>query len=371
MQEIKIPRFDVNDDNVTITDILFAEGDKVSIDDSIIIAESTKMVREIKSDKSGYIHLMVKCFETKETGDVVAIVCDTKEEYNELVLNINPTNEKKADNCQPEGKVNATAKAIALAKQYNVNIEEIAKNKPDGIVKTSDVEQYVKNGKSAVIHSVSSIPTCINVYDRERVIIIGAGRLSEQVIDILLDDKDKSIVGLVDSYKTEYSSYSFPVFNCDIKAFPNKVDRGLYDTVIIALGGDKNAMSFRKELYTYYKSEGIKFTNAIGDNVNIRRAVKIGENNIIMHNCFVGTGTQIGDDNIISYGSCIGHHNVIGHHNLFAPAFITPGSVKVGNDNIFMTNVKTINYITIGNEVVLPVGYNVVENIPDGVNLLK
>lgn len=371
MLEIKIPKFDVNDDTVTITDILVEEGEKINSDDIIIVAESTKMAREIKSEENGYIHLLVKCFDVKATGDIVAMVCGTKEEYDELLRNADTFKGDETGSDEPEVKVNATAKAIALAKQYNVDIQEVAKNKKDGIIKTSDIEQFVKGTKNIAKQDVSAIPTTINIYDRERVIIIGAGRLSEQVIDILLDDKDKSIVGLVDSYKTEYASYSFPVFNCDIKDFPNRIDRGLYDTAIIALGGDKNAMLFRKELYTYYKSQGIKFTNAIGDNVNIRRAVKIGENNIIMHNCYVGTGSQIGDDNIISYGTCIGHHNIIGSHNLFAPAFITPGSVKVGDNNIFMTNVKTINYITIGNDVVLPVGYNVVENISDGVNLLK
>lgn len=366
MKEIKMPKFDVNDNNVTIIEIFVENGSFVNKGDKILKAESTKMVREITSDEEGYIKLAAECFDVKNNGDVIAVLYDTKEECD------NAASQKKADNAVTS-EVNATAKAIALAKQHNVDIAEIFKLKNGGIIKTSDVEEYVKNHKSAkpVINSISAVPTAINIYDRERVIIIGAGRLSEQVIDIMLDDRDKNIVGLVDSYKTEYPSYSFPLFTCNVYDFPEKIDKGLYDTVIIAFGGDKKAMNFRKELYELYKSKGVRFTNAIGDNTNIRRAVSIGENNIIMHNCFIGTGSQIGNSNIISYGSCIGHHCVIGSHNLFAPSFITPGSVKVGDDNIIMTNVKTINYITIGNNVVLPVGYNVMNDIPDNTNLLN
>lgn len=367
MKEIKMPKFDVNDNNVTIIDIFVENGQLIKKNDKILKAESTKMVREITSEEEGYIRLLTKCFDEKSNGDVIAVLYDTREEYeNSLSQVITP------ESAISETNVNATAKAIALAKQLNVDLAKVAAVKNGGIIKTVDVEKFAESQKKNVVgNSVASVPTTINIYDRERVLIIGAGRLSEQVIDILLDDKDKTIVGLVDSYKTDYVSYSYPLFTCDVFEFPDKIDRGLYDTVIIALGGDKKAMLFRKELYELYKSKNIRFTNAIGDNANIRRAVKIGENNIIMHNCFVGTGSQIGDDNIISYGTCIGHNNVIGSHNLFAPAFITPGSVKVGDDNIIMTNVKTINYVTIGNGVVLPVGYNVLSDVPDGTNLLN
>lgn len=367
MLEMKIPRFDVNDNNVTIMEVKVEDGSFVKKNDIIFIAESTKMTREILAEKDGYIKLMVDCYDVKAVGETVAFIFDTESEYKQFKENSDMISKEEAQ------QINITAKAKALAEQLHIDINELAESKKEGIIKTADVEKYAekkkKDGNESIF--INEIPKAINIYDRERVMIIGAGRLSEQVIDILLDDKDKSIVGIVDSYKTEYNSYSFPLFNCNIQDFPEKIDRSCYDTVIIALGGDKKSMNFRRELYMNYKKFDIRFTNAIGDNTNIRRAVKIGENNIIMHNCFVGTGAQIGNDNIISYGSCIGHHCVIGSHNLFAPGFITPGSVKVGDRNIIMTGVKTINYVTIGNDTIIPVGYNIETNIPDGTNLLN
>ena len=350
MFEIKIPKFDVNDNNVTITEIYVSEGTVVKQFDKLFKAESTKMVRDILSEYNGYIHLCCNTFDIKKTGEVAAVVFETEEEYKEAAKQ--QSTEKKEE----KKEVNATAKAIKLAAELKVDINEIALEKKDGVVKTADVEIFAKRKKSESknnsMNHLDSVPTAINEYDRERVMIIGAGRLSEQVIDIFLDDKDKYIAGLVDSYKTEYPSYNFPLFTCNVYDFHRKIDKKYYDTVIIATGGDKNSMNFRRELYNLYKQNGIQFTNAIGNNVNIRRAVKIGDNNIIMHNCFIGTGARIGSDNIISYGTCIGHHCVLGSHNLFAPAFTTPGSVKVGDNNIIMTGVNTINYITIGSNVI-------------------
>ncbi len=364
MFEVKIPKFDVNDNNVTIAEIYVREGDFVKKQDRLFKAESTKMVRDITAEREGYIRLCCGAFDSKKTGEAAAVIYDTKEEYDKAFAQA----AAEAD----VHEVNATSKAIELAKKLGVDINEIAKE-CSGIIKTGDVEAFAAKRRvsAQVANNPKSVPMAINAYDRERVMIIGAGRMSEQIIDILMDDRDKYTVGVVDSYKTEYPSYNLPLYTCNVYDFCKNIDKGLYDTVIISFSGDKSSMKFRRELYELYKSSGVKFTNAIGDNVNFRRAATIGENNIITHNCYVGTGARIGDDNVISYGTCFGHHNVIGSHNLFAPAVATAGSVKIGDRNIIMTGVKTISYCTIGSDVVLPVGYNVMEDIPDGTNPMK
>ncbi len=372
MTEVFIPRFDVNDDEVTITDICVEEEGYVKKGDVIFKAESTKMTKDIQAPEDGYIHICCERFDKKQVGEKIAELFESQESYLSCDIKCSNNASLKEPGSEEAQETNITLKARKMAEELGIDIQEIVREKGKQIIKTADIKAYAEK-KDCTPKSGSNIlvPGAINVYDRERVIIIGAGRLSEQVIDILLDDKDKTIVGLVDSYKKEYPSYSFPLMGCTVHDFPDVIDRKLYDTVIIALGGDKKSMVFRRELYELYKEKGISFTNAVGDNVNIRRAVGIGENNIIMHNCFIGTGSQIGSNNIISYGTCIGHHCVIGSHNLFAPGFTTPGSIKVGNGCIIMTGVKMVNYVTIGDNVILPVGYNVMQDIPDGQNLLN
>lgn len=366
MKEIKMPKFDVNDSSVTIIQIYVSDGDFIKKGERIVKAESTKMAREIIANEDGYIKLYAKNFDVKNYGDTIAILYDTEEEYKNAVARIEDTNNNSVSN------INATTKAIARAEQLGIDISAVAAAKKEGVIKAIDVEKYAElMKKSAHSEQLKFSTKTINIYDRERVLIIGAGQVSEQVIDILLDDKDKYVAGIVDSYKTTYNSYSYPFFNCDIFNCTDFIDNSYYDTAIVAIGGNKRAMALRKKVYEILKQKGVKFTNAIGNNANIRRAVSIGENNIIMHNCFIGTGAHIGNNNIISYGSCIGHHNNIGSDNLFAPAVSIAGDVTIGDGNIFMTGVNIISFATIGSSIVFPVGYNVMEDVPDGANLIR
>lgn len=362
MLEITLPNFDVNEQEATITDIFVEEGAFVKQGEVLFKAENTKAIKDVTAPEEGYVKIFCKRFSVMKMGDKLAAIYATKEEYD-------GADNKKADSQASVTleHINATQKAIKLAAELNVSIEEVCKTKPDGIVKAEDVQEFAnKQNQKTVATSAPMVRMRINQYDRERVVLIGAGKGAEIAIDILLDDKDKYVVGLVDSYEKEFASYSYPLLPCDVFEFPDKIDRHQYDTVILTMGSTLKTMAFRRELFEMYKQKDIKFTNAIAADANIRRAVHIGEGNIIMHNCYVGTGTVIGDNNMISYGMNLGHHSSLGSHNLIAPGFTTAGCVEIGNQCIIMTGVKTRNVVKIGNNVVLPVGYAVDCDIPDG-----
>lgn len=371
MLEIILPNFDVNEEEATITDILVGEGSFVKKGDVLFKAENTKAIKDIMTPEDGYIRFMCKRFETVKMGAVLANLYKSKEEYDCVEAD-------KADDAKetiPED-INASQKAIRLAEELGVSILEVCKTKPEGIVKTEDVKAFFeKQGASKKTEEnkieVPIMRLRINQYDRERVVIIGAGKGAEIAIDILLDDKDKYVVGLVDSFEKEFLSYSYPLLPCDVFEFPDKIDRHQYDTVILTMGSTLKTMAFRKGLFEMYREKEIKFTNAIANDVNVRRAVKMGVGNVIMHNCYIGTGTTIGDNNMISYGMNLGHHSVLGSHNLIAPGLTTAGCVEIGNQCIIMTGVKTRNVVKIGNNVVLPVGYAVDCDIADGAVVAK
>lgn len=359
--ELILPNFDVNEAEATITEIHVNEGDYVKRKDTLISVENTKMTKDILAEEDGYIKLFCEEFETKKAGDLLAIIFSDKKEYEEYTEE--PVKQSDAvENETFQTPVNATKKAIALAKQLNVDIEDVAKAKGPGVIKTADIQAYVQKAGQKKSYEPRQR---INQYDRERIVIIGAGKGAEIVIDILLDDTDKYVVGLVDSFEKEFQSYSYPLLPCTVDDFPEKIDRHQYDTVILSIGSTLKTMAFRNELFGRYREKEIVFTNAIAKDVNIRRAVKIGVGNMIMHNCYIGTGTEIGDNNIISYGMNLGHHCALGDGNLFGPGFTTAGCVEVGSECIVMTGVHTRSFLSIGSHVVLPVGYAVKEDIPD------
>lgn len=354
--EVFLPNFDVNEQEATITDIYVEEGSYVRKGDALIGVENTKRVKDIEAPADGYIKLCCKRFEVKKMGEVLAHIFSEKADYDAYEDN------NRKEEAEEKPVWNATKKAAALAQKLNIDMALVAKEKGEGLIKTEDVENFAENSSQK---KSSGIRERINQYDRERVVVIGAGKGAEIVIDILMDDRDKYIVGLVDSFEREFPSYSYPLLSCTADDFPKKIERSSYDTVIFSIGSTLKTMAFRKTLFEEYQKEGIPFTNAVAEDANIRRAVKLGVNNVIMHNCYIGTGTEIGDNNMISYGMNMGHHCILGSNNLIAPGLTTAGCVEIGNDCIIMTGVNTRSFVKIGNGVVLPVGYAVNEDIAD------
>lgn len=348
---IELPSFDVNDSEATITDVFVKNREKIDRGKKLFAVENTKAVNIIEATESGYIFVICKKFDVKKTGDKLAYLFDNLEELGHF-----ETEEVKKENNE---SINATKKALELATELGVNIRDVAAEKEGEVIKVKDVQSFFdkhsENKPSPYSH--------IFKYDRERVVIAGAGNGAEVVIDILRDDHEKDIVGLIDDNVKKFANYDYKIFECGILEFPNRIDCCEYDTVIISIGATLKSMRFRKMIFEKYKEVGIRFTNAIAKSADIRRGVKIGVGNIIGAQSYIGTLTEIGDNNSISYGTFIGHHNLVGSNNLIAPGFISSGSVEIGDGCVIPAGVVTRNCVKIGNNVVLPVGYAVVNSI--------
>jgi acetyltransferase-like isoleucine patch superfamily enzyme len=332
-----------NNNVAIVTKIYKNSGDQINKGDILFDVETTKTSESIFSDVEGYIDVLCNEFEEYETNTVLAKIYDNKESYDNKDIIIDTE----------DVKINATQKAIEKAKELSVDLNLIQK---DGVIKEIDVIDFV--GKSKINKPVFQ-------YDRERVIIIGAGMGADVVVDIMLDDSNKTIVGLVDDNVKEYTYIPLPVFNCSIMDFPDVIDRNLFDTVIISIVSNKQSLDFREKIFKEYSDKYIAFTNAIPKHIDIRRYVNIGVGNLICSNVYIGTGTSIGYNNFISYGCQIGHHNIIGNTNLIAPNVVTSGSVTIGDKCILAAGVTTMNRLSIGNNVIFPVGYSVIKDYED------
>lgn len=354
--EVRLPNFDVNDVEAVISEIHAEEGAYVEKGQVLFKVENAKAIREIQAEESGICRLCCKELDKMRVGDILARIYPDREEYEKDYI-------QPAAGADDKTKARATNKALELARILGVDIGEVARSKNGGLVKTADVRLYADGKKTAA--EETAVPQRINPYDRERVLIIGAGKGAEIVIDILMDDRDKYVAGLADSHVKEFPGYSYPLFTMDVREVPDKIDKALYDTVILSMGSTLNTMKFRRELFRAYEAAGLCFTNAIAKSVDVRRAVRIGKGNIIMHHGYIGTGTVIGDNNVISYGLKLGHHCVMGSHNLIAPSFVTAGSVSVGDECVITTGVVTRTSVKIGSRVVLPLGYAVHSDIAD------
>ena len=356
--QIKLPQFDVNESKATITEIRVKNKESVKVNDVLFVAEDTKAVNEITSQAAGFILLLCKEYDEKNVGDIIGVVFDSIEELEAYRVKEDATTSLTEIHVE----VNATKKAVKLAEELCIDLETIAKAHPGEVIKEKTVQEHYDLGKTVYPDPANHVFK----YDRERIVIIGAGKGAEVLADILLDDYDKSIVGLVDDNVKKFITYDFPVLDCGVFDFPDKIDRGGYDTVIASMSANLRMMQLRDRIFREYTDKGINFTNAIAKSVEIRRGVKIGKGNIIGAGCYIGTLTEIGNNNQISYSVNIGHHNIVGDCNLFAPGVFTSGSVIIGNGCIIPAGVSLINKVTIGDNVILPVGYSVVSSLASG-----
>jgi acetyltransferase-like isoleucine patch superfamily enzyme len=354
MFKIIAPKLDPNENSVKLTELIKKEGEDVSKGDIIFTIESTKADMDVEAEESGHIFYIADVGDKVNVGDVIAVISSEKSIDKTLFKNIEL---KKDDSSLP---FNATKKAIEFAKKNNIDLVLLNKK---GIIKEVDVVEYINKTKKS---TKKNVPGPRHKYDNERIVIVCASNISAEVInDILESQSDKIIIGYIvdDAYKKD-SDLNF--LNSNVFDFPQKINKGNYDTVIIAMGGSLKSMKFRKKIFDHYIENGINFTNVISKKANIGKNVSFGVGNIIGSGVYIGTGSVIGNNNFISYMTTIGHHNTIGDHNLFAPGVMMSGLVEVGDECILTTGVNFIDRVKIGSNVILPLGYNVTSDIEDG-----
>lgn len=349
--DILMPRLGANDNTVKLCLWCVASGDYISKGQVIAIVETTKETKEIIAPGDGYIFLCVNEYDDVEVGFCVAYLSDNADGLaSEEETDCFP----KKNNPDPVIISNITKKALALAEKEGLDLASLPKEK---MLREKDILEIINKKKASVPKGA------IFNFDKERVVIIGAGNGAEVVIDILMDDYDKKIVGIVDDNRNVTRNFGYQILPCNINEFIETYDKSAYDTVIISIGADLKSMKIRREIFEKAKAAGIVFTNVIAKSAEIRRSVMIGEGNLIGAGVYIGTKTIIGNNNSISYRATIGHHNAIGDHNLIAPNVVTSGSVSIGNNVILPACVALKNRVSIGDNVTLPLGYMVVSNI--------
>lgn len=357
--DITLEKLDNNDETSVLIEYTHTAGDAVTAGEPLLSCETAKAITQVGSEWDGYVFYHYEEGDEAPVGAVILSVFDDRKEC--LAFAAAP---KEDDSAAP---AQATRKARELAKSLGISIESIPKK---GLIKEGDVRAFAaeKPSGGAPAAKVSSQGAAQAFkYDNERVAIIGAGKGAEVLIDILLEDHDKTVVLLVDDKVRAFSAFGrdYPVSSHGIYEFADLADRDAYDTAIISISANLRSMQFRGRIFDYYRQRGIPFANVIAKSADIRRGVQMGQGNIVGANSYIGAQTVIGDNNLISYCAVVGHHNVIGNTNLLAPAMATSGSVKIGSNCIIPAGVNFINGVSVGSDVIFPVGYNVSVDIAD------
>jgi sugar O-acyltransferase (sialic acid O-acetyltransferase NeuD family) len=180
----------------------------------------------------------------------------------------------------------------------------------------------------------------------DKILLIGAGGHARSCIDVLEEENQFEIAGLIEKGKSiSNESLGYPVIGTDDDL---KVLRQQYKNALITVGQIKSP-KIRIKLFQLLKELDFTLPVIVSSQAYVSKHARIGEGSIIMHGVIINANAKIGNNCIINNRALIEHDAIIGNHSHIATGAIVNGGVSVGSESFIGSGVVTKQYISIGN----------------------
>ena len=180
---------------------------------------------------------------------------------------------------------------------------------------------------------------------KNKLILIGSGGHYNSCIEIINENKEFQVVGIIDNDKKKF-----------LQIFENNKVIGTDDDLekifieakfaFICIGFIKN-VKIRKNFFKKLTQIGYKIPYFIAKNSIVSENVKISEGSIIHKNVFINKNVFIGKNSIINSGSIIEHDVKIGSNVHIAPGSIVNGNCIIHDDCFIGSGAIMINNVTL------------------------
>jgi len=196
------------------------------------------------------------------------------------------------------------------------------------------------------------------------ILVFGGGDQAKQVVSILADAPNITILGIIDPSLKTLEQYPFiPVLGED--SILPKLDLPIQTKCLIAIGDSYR----RKAVFNKIKTlrPELEFYTLIQDGVQIHSTAQIDPGCIILSGAIIQNHCHIGAHTLLGSGSIIEHDSTIGSFCTLAPGVVAGGNMRLGESSVIGLGAKIIHSIQIGPDVVVGAGSLVLKNIPDSV----
>ncbi len=191
----------------------------------------------------------------------------------------------------------------------------------------------------------------------KKILIIGAGGHAKVIADILLQNGEYKICGLIDK-NMQNGFWGIPVLGND-DSLEDIYRRGLTDCAVVALGNGRLRESITKRILDI----GYRTIRVISRYAVLSSRCKIGEGTVIMPGAVINAEVEIGDGCIINTNASVDHEVKIGEYTHVAPGCAISGSVEIGRQCLIGTGSRIVDKIRIADYVTVGAGAAVVSNI--------
>jgi sugar O-acyltransferase (sialic acid O-acetyltransferase NeuD family) len=196
---------------------------------------------------------------------------------------------------------------------------------------------------------------------KEKLLVFGAGGHAKVVIDIIEQQGNYEIAGLLDDDLRHQGErfFGYPVLGtrADLPALFSAQLRH----AIVAIGDNAS----RAAVAAYLDQHGWRFANAVHPRASIGRGVKIGPGSVVMAGCVVNADTSVGAQVIINTGATVDHDCGIDDAVHIGPGCHLCGSVSVGRDSLVGAGTTVTPGVRIGKMAIVGAGSTVIRDVAD------
>jgi sugar O-acyltransferase (sialic acid O-acetyltransferase NeuD family) len=182
--------------------------------------------------------------------------------------------------------------------------------------------------------------------------LYGASGHCKVVLDILLENKEFDIEGVLDNNPKLESIFNTTVFKTSkLNSIENK-------QLIITIGDNQTRKKIANSL-------AVSYLKAIHPKSIISGLAKINEGTVVMAGAIINPDAVVGKHCIINSGAVIEHDCTIDDFVHISPNATLAGNVSVGEGSHIGINASVIQNIKIGKWAIIGAGAVIINDIPD------
>ena len=178
----------------------------------------------------------------------------------------------------------------------------------------------------------------------KEIILIGGGGHCKSVIDVIEQESQFVIVGIVDKPEligTDVLGYPVIGSNADLESLVK-----IYTYALVTVGQIRSPEA-RIKLFDLAKKAGFSLPRIISSRAYASNHTVIGDGTVVMHDAFINAGVSIGDNCIINSKALIEHDCKVSNHCHISTNAVINGGVTIEEGCFIGSGATTNNSITI------------------------
>ncbi len=194
----------------------------------------------------------------------------------------------------------------------------------------------------------------------QRLLVLGAGGHARVVLDILFQQADRHVVGLLDNNPALHGRRidGVPVLG-PIDALTELAEQHDARAVIVAIGDN----GVRRGLARQVLRAGLSLTNAVHPSATLAESVTVGRNVVVAAGAVICAHSQVGDSVILNTGCLIDHFTMVGEGAHVCPGARVAGRVKIEPGAFVGIGATVVPKVTIGCEAIVGAGAVVLADV--------